>query len=49
MNDDDIPAVFPEYAEKARLGGRRPPRDVSQRLSGRPVPRIVKNREDGID
>lgn len=29
----DLPAVFPEYAEKARLGGRRPPVDVWQLLA----------------
>lgn len=29
----DLPAVFPEYDEKARLVSRRPPRDVSRRLA----------------
>ena len=32
-NLPDIPAPFPEYAEKARLGVRKPPVDVSQRLA----------------
>lgn len=29
----DIPVPFPEYAEKAHRGARRPPVDVSQRLA----------------
>lgn len=30
---NDLPDIFPEYAEKARLGVRKPPVDVSQRLA----------------
>ncbi len=30
---NDLTDIFPEYAEKARLGGRRPPVDVWQRLA----------------
>lgn len=30
---NDLPDIFPEYAEKARLGVRKPPTDASQRLA----------------
>ena len=32
-NLPEIPVPFPDYAEKAHRGARRPPVDVSQRLA----------------